>query len=260
MALTAEEKTYFLKGIDLVFKIVTKITLAKSYIVDDADPKYVIAKLDEKLDGKFVAAASAAGVITPKSIIDISQVDIANTQKFIGLDSKLVLNSQESINLNDKISELKVIIGNSNLSVFANPTITAALIELYKDMIDIFDLLSVNKGSNGEINSKTDNLIKIFGNSSYKISGDSRTLTSCNYDFKTKSYSLNKVITQSHITILGLEKSKLECTNWALLKVAHYFTTTGDIEDCAIRGYIPEGLVYEECVAALGISNQDVNI
>lgn len=254
MALTAEEKTYFLNGIDLVFKIITKVTLAKSYITDDADPIDVIAKLDKKLGGKFVATASAAGAITPKSISDISQVDIANTQKFIGFDSKEVLNLEESINLNDKISELKVFIGNASLSVFANPTITSALIELYKDMIDIFDLLSIDKGSNGEINSKTDNLINLFGGSSYKISSKTKTLTSCNYDFKTKIYSLNQVITQSHITILGLEKSKLECANWAVLKIAHYFSTTGEVEDCATRGYIPEGLAYEECVAALGIS------
>ena len=79
-------------------------------------------------------------------------------------------------------------------------------------------------------------------------------ITSCSYNFKTESYSLGEFITKTRTTTLGLEKSKLECINWSVLDINHYFTTTGDVEGCSDNGYIPKGLAYEECVAALGIS------
>lgn len=255
MAITSEEREYFLEGIKRVFPKTTNANLARAFVKDGKNAKSIIKSLEDITDyiGDFVAEASAKGVLTPKSIIDISIVDIANTQKYIGLDNSELIQSQESINLKNMIDEVKKLLGTKDLSDFSDPTITAALVELRKSISDIFQILSIDKGGDGHYHSDDVNDIHLSDSVSYGVSGEPKTLTSCSYSRKTGIYTLDKVITVSSATSLGLHKSYKDCADWDKEDVAHYFTETDNPEDCAVRGYMDQGLANSECVSALGI-------
>jgi len=235
MAITIEEREYFLEGINRVFRKTTNVNLAKIFVKDGSDTASIIKNLNDITDyvSDFVAAASAKGVVTSISIMDISEVDIANVQKYVGFDYNDVDRYKE---FKDAIDEINKFIGKGDLSKFEDPMITSCLNELYKSISEIFQILEdVPPSDNGL----------------HKISGESKTLTRCIYSRATKEYSLGEVITIFNPTFSGIEKSTSECFSWSRSKVPHYFTT-GGVEDCSERGYIKEELALTECISALG--------
>jgi ABC-type proline/glycine betaine transport system ATPase subunit len=174
MAITTEEREYFLEGIRRVFPKTSNANLAKIFVKDGSDTASLIKKLNDITDyvPDFVAEASAKGVVTPESIMDISEADIANMQKYIGFDHNDVRESKEYINIKKAIDEINKFIGNGGLDSFKDPIITSCLNELDKRI--------------SEISNKVDNDISPSGSGSYVIYGEPKTLTRCIYNREIK--------------------------------------------------------------------------
>jgi hypothetical protein len=272
MALTNEQSIYITDGINALYKSAASRTRAQRCLDPDSDIANVLICLDKYLGGKsFVASASASGILTPTSVMWISNTDISSTQSYVGYTSPVYTGDNDAVvspspspspsptqspsspitsfNITTEIIALKQktntagdTIGTRTLSGFKVNTLTEAAMELQ----DSVEIISSVVGT-------PDTISGILGTHKYVFNGTPKDVYSCTID-NNGNPVLGDVITQGNADVVGLLKTAIDCAKWANNSPgeAHIISNTGDVYGCG--EIIDPANVWTECFAAVDIT------
>ena len=243
MPLTSEESQYFKDGIDALLKKAQSKNTARSYVQDNLSSKEVLDKLTAFIKKDFVAAASAAGLQTPSSLIAMSDSDLAKVQAFVGYTPPSSSHPSEAApNLLETLTSI-----NGNVE-----TMCERVDDHSKDIENIYNILNISSTAEileiQAINIKAEKALELLGTPPAII--ELRTVTSCIFD--GKSYKLGNVIAKSDASSFGITAALLACLQWQRSREDHYLTSTGDVKDCSFL--LPPSEILSECMGALGFS------